>query len=171
MNLRLTDVHADMIALDEMLIEVGGDVTDPGVSAYIDGCFAEMETNAAGVADRYCGLMREKRLRAAAMRDEADRLASLAAAETNAADAMQARLQWFFENHGILNMKTARFNLTMAKHGGKLPLIIPDVRELPASFIDVQPIAKKDEIRAALEAGETVNGATLGERGTSLRIK
>ena len=78
---------------------------------------------------------------------------------------------------GTLNtrkVKGDKFTWTIAKNGGKAPLIIDD--SMPAICLpeeyqlwDVKP--NKDVIRQDLEAGKQLPYARLGERGESLRLR
>ena len=78
---------------------------------------------------------------------------------------------------GTLNtrkVKGDKFTWTIAKNGGKAPLIIDE--DMPAISLpeeyqlwDVKP--NKEVIRQDLEAGKELPYARLGERGESLRLK
>lgn len=78
---------------------------------------------------------------------------------------------------GTLNtrkVKGDKFTWTIAKNGGKAPLIIDE--SMPAICLpeeyqlwDVKP--NKDVIRQDLEAGKQLPYARLGERGESLRLR
>ena len=168
----LTLVSDDMFALEDMLLEVGGDVTEQTVSDFIDAQLAEISSNKEAGVDRYAGLINEMELRSSARKAESKRLADLAATDSNAANRLRARLKWFFEQHGSDKVKTPRFNVTIAKNGGVEPLGLPeDINTLPTEFVEWVPKARTTEIRAALAAGTDIPGVSLGERGTSLRIK
>lgn len=71
-------------------------------------------------------------------------------------------------------IKTAKHQFTIAKNGGKLPVVIYDgiIPELvPEEFRVTKYDFDKDAIRTALENGDFIPFAELGERGESLRIK
>lgn len=52
------------------------------------------------------------------------------------------------------------------------PVIVTDITLLPARFVkQAEPEARKAEIAKALKAGEVVEGATLGNGGTTLAIR
>lgn len=74
----------------------------------------------------------------------------------------------------VRKIKTAKHQFTIAKNGGKLPVVIYD-DVIPEDVPDEYRITKydfdKDAIRAALENGDFIPFAELGERGESLRIK
>lgn len=67
-----------------------------------------------------------------------------------------------------------KFTWSIAKNGGKRPVIFKEgynILAIPERFQswDVKP--DRDEIRQALENGEELDFAILGERGESLRLK
>ncbi len=98
----------------------------------------------------------------------------LASSNENRARLLKDRLKWFFETHNLKTIDTARYRLTLAKNDGKAPLIFDEsvpVNQLPERFQKVSIDANTAAIREALECGEHLNFAQLGERGTSLRIK
>lgn len=71
-------------------------------------------------------------------------------------------------------IKGDRFTWTIAKNGGKRPVVFKEgfnILAIPERFQswDVKP--DREEIRQALEQGEQLDFATLGERGESLRLK
>ena len=66
------------------------------------------------------------------------------------------------------------FTWQIQKNGGKAPLVLSDdfnIMEIPEAFQlwDVKP--NNEAIRKALETGEELSFARLGERGESLRLK
>ena len=71
-------------------------------------------------------------------------------------------------------IKTAKHQFTIAKNGGKLPVVIYDgitPEFVPEEYRVTKYDFDKDAIRAALENGDFIPFAELGERGESLRIK
>lgn len=67
-------------------------------------------------------------------------------------------------------VRTTRFHPRICKNGGKAPVVHDDTapEKLPERFTIKE--RNNSEIRAALEAGEKLSFAQLGERGTHLRI-
>jgi len=87
---------------------------------------------------------------------------------------LKDRLKWFFETHGLKTIETPRYKLQLAKNGGKAPLILDEsvpVAKLPERFQKVSIDPNTMAIREALERGESLEFAMLGERATSMRIK
>jgi len=112
--------------------------------------------------------------RAEVRKAEAKRLMELASTEEKRAKLLKDRLKLFFETHNVKTVETARYRLSLAKNGGKAPLILKDgvlPTELPEHFqrVSIEPNAAA--IREALERGEQLDFAQLGARGTSIRIK
>lgn len=63
------------------------------------------------------------------------------------------------------------FTVSIRKNGGKMPLLFLEGKEVPKEFLKAVYSEDKDKIRAALEAGEVLDFAYLGDRGESLSIK
>lgn len=71
-------------------------------------------------------------------------------------------------------VKGEKFTWAIQKNGGKAPLIINDdvfPFNIPEQYQQVDFDFDRAEIRAALERGEELEFAHLGERGESLRLK
>jgi hypothetical protein len=112
--------------------------------------------------------------RAEVRKAEAKRLIELASTEENRAKLLKDRLKWFFETHKVKTIETARYQLSLARNGGKAPLILKNgvlPTELPEHFQRVSIDPDTAVIREFLEGGEKLNFAVLGDRGTSIRIK
>lgn len=167
----LFEIGADARALDALLEEIEGDISEPEVAAAIDEWLQETGTALETKLDGYAALITERTAKAKARREEAERMTKLARADENLAARLKERLQFFFEEHGIEKRETARFKISLAQNGGKLPLIIDDVS--PDSLPDYYTKRELDResIREALEGGLPLNFARLGERGTSIRIR
>lgn len=63
------------------------------------------------------------------------------------------------------------FTVSIRKNGGKMPLIFNEGVDVPEEYLKAVYSEDKDKIRAALEAGEVLDFAYLGDRGESLSIK
>jgi hypothetical protein len=101
-------------------------------------------------------------------------LLELSQVDENRARLFKDRLKWFFETHNLKTVETARYKLSVQRNGGKSPLIVDQsvlATKLPERFQKVSIDPDTTAIRQALEAGEHLNFAQLGERGTSIRIK
>lgn len=165
------EIADDLRALHDLLAESGGEVT-PETEAAFAAFEAEMLANTSEKLDRYCSLIAELDATAAARKAEAKRLADLARTDERTADSLRERLRWFFETHGLQKQKTARFAVSLVQNGGKPPLVLEcPVEELPAWALSNRPTVNSEAIREALEAGELVPFARIGERGRRISIR
>ncbi|XWK89175.1 MAG: siphovirus Gp157 family protein [Phormidium sp.] len=124
--------------------------------------------------DNYAALIAELEAKAEVRKKEAQRLAKLAASDEKKAAMLKERLKWFFEVNKLKTLETARYKLSLTKSGGKPPLILNDgisPTDLPQKFQKIHVEADKMAIRAALEAGDELDFAHLGDRSSSLRIR
>ena len=174
MSHTLYAIERDLAALDALLSECGGDVTDATAAAAIAAWESDLESNLIGKIDSYCGLIAEIESRANARLAEASRLQSLATTDRKSADALRARLHSAFESRGLPRIQTPRFAVSLVRNGGKAPL---DIRvgadQLPEWAINRETIVtpNKDAIRARLEAGEALEFASMMNRQTRISIK
>src|SRR5262245_34808267 len=97
----LYQIGEDLRAIEELLLEVGGEVSDIDAERAIDQWLAEYGTARDEKVDAYCGLLKEMEARRDARRHERDRLDELAVIDDNAVRRLKERLLWFFEAHGI----------------------------------------------------------------------
>ena len=78
------------------------------------------------------------------------------------------------EGAGLEKLKTTLFTVAIQKNGGVAPMnlcVDLDPKTLPERFQKITVEANSPAIREALESGEKLEFAELGERGTSLLIK
>ena len=167
----LLDISDDIRAIDALLDEVEGDISDPKVAEAIDAWMAEAETNMRTKVDNYAAFITELLGRAKVREEEAKRMAARARVDKAAAASLKGRLLFFFETHGLKKLETDRYKVGVANNGGKQPVQVDLLPELlPKDLQRVTVAADTDEIRAKLAAGEKVEGCYLVPRGTHLRI-
>lgn len=174
MTRTLYEIGSDMAALETLLLESGGDMTDPAVASAIDAWEAELETNLVAKLENYICLIQEIEARADARTAEARRIADLSLADQRASAALRERLRFVFATRNIKPVQTERFRVALAKNGGKAPLDIRvGVDELPAWAVRRETVVTpdKDAIRARIEAGDVLSFASLLERGNRISIK
>lgn len=168
----LLDIADDARALADLLDERDGDITgqEEAVQAFLDETDEALTTK----VDRIAGLIRQLEAYAAARKAEAKRIADLAKTDENRAKWLKGMLLMGLDVAGVDRIDGDRHRVTVAKNGGKVPVVVPDdVAVLPDAFVRtvVKRDADKDAIREALEGGADVPGCSLGERGRSVRIK
>lgn len=174
MSKTLFDLGADAEALDALLTELEGDISDPAVAEAIDAWLQENHDGLEKKLDGYGALIREREAKAEARKAEAARLLELSRTDENMAKRLKERLFFFFDERGVAKKETARFKFSIVSNGGKLPLIIdPETNPEEISvFLQKHTVDfDKDAIRTALENEDVLDFARLGERGRSLRIK
>lgn len=178
MSKSLWEIGADMRALEETIIEADGDISDEETEKIIDGWFAEIGAERDLKLDNYAAFIKMLEARAAVRKAEAQRIMALAAPDENLAARLKARLKEFFENHVGDGEKidTARFKISLVNNGGALPVILDEQivahpEEIPEGYRRVVFQADLNAIREALNNGEELDFARLGERGRHIRIK
>lgn len=168
----LYEIGQDLDALEGLLAEAGGDVSEADAEQAIDAWLAESEGALKEKLDSYGALIREFEERGKARKAEADRLNALASVDTNAAKRLKDRLRWFFEARGIDKVESPRFRFTLANNGGKAPVdVLLPAEALPEWCQRISVSADVEAIRAKLEAGEALEFAALRERGKHVRVK
>ena len=169
--MNLFQITDDMQALDDLLAEVGGDVSDPKVASTVEAWFAELGENLSTKVDNYAALITSMRARADVRRQEAERLARRAQVDEASADWLASRLLSALDARGTKKLETDRYAVSVVGNGGKAPLVV-DV-QVPAEWnrtvTKVEP--DREKIRLALESGQALPFARLGERGKRLSIR
>ena len=170
----LFEITEDLLRLDALLSDLGGDVTDEQLEAEITGWFAELGAERKVKIDNYVMLIAEMEARAEMRAAESERLKALARVDENNARRLRDRLKAHMEACGDTKLETNRFLLSLQKNGGKqrVTILLP-VEQLPEFYTETQVtvVPDLDTIRQALEAGEVLDFARLEPRGTSLRIR
>lgn len=171
----LFEIGDSLTALDQLLAECGGEITDAEAEAAIDEWLAENSAALETKCDGYGALIREYEARAEAREVEARRLMALAGSDNNNAERLRGRLKAFFEFHGIAKLETERFRFSVARNSSR-PLIVPpawerDPAEAPEAFQRRILELDRKAIREAIRNDEETHGACLGAPSTNLRIK
>lgn len=176
MSRTIFDISDDLLALDDLLTENDGEITSDAAGEALEAWFDDLGAERDAKIDNYCRLIASIDARAQARAIEVARLDSLIETDQNAVTRLKAALYNFMVVQGITKLETSLHKLTLAKNGGKPPLIIPDSwREdavnAPEEYHRVFVKLDTEAIRADLLGGDDVPGCAIGERGTHLRIK
>jgi hypothetical protein len=176
MTRSLFDISDDLLALEEILSQVGGEITDDDAGQALERFFNELGAERDQKLDNYGALIRELESRAAGRAEEVTRLEALIASDNNNVKRLKRRLKAFFEIHQIKKLDTRRFRFSVQANGGALPLIMPeewerDPASAPEAFHRARIELDKEAIREAIKNDEETHGAQLGERGNHLRIR
>lgn len=108
-----------------------------------------------------------------AVKEEADRLTKRAKTIDNQVTHMKDTLLMFLKAAGRDKAGDAVIKASIAKNGGKAPLIvdITDVLNIPQEFQKVTVTANNEAIRDALEHGVELDWARIGEKGEHINIR
>lgn len=121
-------------------------------------------------ADDYCYVMSSIKGRSDVVAREINRLKAIEDRLTNTYKRMESALK---DSMTALNRKTIETDLhtiKVVKNGGKAPLIMDG--DVPEWYLktEVKQSPDNEKIRKALENGELLTFAHLGDRGTHLKI-
>ena len=165
----LFDISEDIRLLEESL-EVAEDIQQEEIiQDFLDDAQGELEVK----LDNYAEFLKEREARAAALKKRAKEMVELADSEAKLCDRLKKNLDWFLQENDIRKVETDRHKITICKNGGKLPIGFTDLppEQMPERFQEVKVDVNVEAVREALEAGEVLGFAALGERGTHIRIK
>ncbi len=166
----LIEISQDLLAFKSLIDECDTDIT-PQIEAAMDAWFAELDVLRTDKLDNYAALIREMTLRAAARREEKERLDKRIRVDENTVARLKERLKMFFEMQGLRTVETRRYKLTLCNNGGVTPLNVEaDADKLPEEFQRWEVYPDTAKLRKALEGGVKVDGVQLMERGKHLRI-
>lgn len=123
-------------------------------------------------ADGYAKIIKELLGDAEKIKKEKQRLEVRQKAFENRAELLKNNLQNTLKQIGKTKFKTELFSFNIQKNGGKLPLIIDDIEEVPNEYFKhTEKELDNTKIREAIDSGKEISFAHYGEQGESLRIK
>lgn len=170
----LYDISDDLRALLELLDESGGELT-PETEPVFDQFFAELQSSQGEKLDSYIGVMRQFEMEASAAKAEAEQWAKKAQVKTNAVTRLKDRLKLHLETTGQQKVQTASGRvIAVQANGGGEPVnvsFVIDMDEVPDQFKKVRVDLDVNAIREFLQGGGNLLFASLGARGTHLRIR
>lgn len=172
------DISADLQALDDLLSDIGGEVTDEETEKAIDSWLAELGAERDSKLEAYAYLIAENEARALALKQEATRLKARRDAVENKVARLKERLKVYLELNGIDKIKTDLFTFALQQSGGKpkvnlVAFYAENPVELPEGLRRVKFEADLESIREKLEAEEewVSQYAELQKPGRHLRIR
>jgi hypothetical protein len=154
---KLFTISDDLLALENLLDEIGGDVTDESAELAIDTWLAELKDEASNKLENYGHLIKVLESEAEALKLEADRLKAKQKTAENKAARLKSRLETFLKLNGIDKIQSKTFTFALQKAGGKPRFILSDEftdtpEELPAHLRRVKYEPDLVAIRAEVEA-------------------
>ena len=173
----LHQITVELEDLDELIDSIEGEEITPELEAAVhqlleqrDGTYEQWLIK----VDNYCAAITNRHALSKQRKAEAERLSKLAATDSKRVDWMKAQLKSCLESQGVKNLSLHRFQLTISKNGGVLPLKLAcEVAQLPIQFQRIEVSADNSAIRKALESGDIAAQqiAQFGERETHLRVR
>lgn len=123
-------------------------------------------------AENYAKIMKNISGDIEKLKAEEKRIANRRKSLENNVDVMKQKLFETMKTTGKEKFKTPLFSFSIAKNGGKLPIVIDvDYASLPDDLVVVDKKPNLESIRSLLEAGGECKIAHFGERKESLRIR
>lgn len=170
----LFEIGDDLIALDNLLDETGGELANPEVETAISTWFAELAQAESTKLAGYVGYIRQLDMEMEAAKQFAAHFTAKAKTRENRTRWLKDRMKDYLAQTNRTKVQTADGQtIAVQKNGGKAPIEhdVVDPNELPDRFTKTIRQADNDAIRAALESGESLGFARLLPVGTHLRIR
>ena len=147
---------------------------DPDTDAEaLAGTLESLDYDIEEKADAYAAVIGELNNDVAKIDAEIKRLTARKKTISGNADRIKQNLQDTMTAIGKKKIKTALHTISVAKNGGKVPLVIDDIDidDLPDIFVNVEKSINKNIIREYLEKGGELEYARFGEPGYHLTIR
>lgn len=171
----LFQIGEDLRALDALIDEVGGEVTDPAVCAAWEEWQQELADNEAVKLDSCINMIRQWEMEAAAAKAEADQYIAKARTRENRMAWMKSNIKLHLESTGRKRVLTATNRaIWIQGDGGRSPVVIAsdlDPSKTPDELAIIRRTPDREAIRDYLEGGGVLDFAVIGERGCHLKIK
>jgi hypothetical protein len=195
----LFDIGDDLVAIEQLMEERDGDISDPEVQATLEQWIASGEGELSWKADRYATFWQKQEAEAAAAKAMMEQYKMAAQVRENRAAALKKRFQEFMVAMGRDSVDTeSGRKLCLQKNGGvepmpinevvviaalecycavpartdvKVPTGIVDASSEMAPFIKVTLSLDNAKVREHLKAGGKLCFAELQERGKHIRIR
>jgi hypothetical protein len=169
--MRLWEIGNELMALSSLLDESDGELPKEFEDT-LDGWFAGIGDDQADKLADYAAVIRKMQTEAAVAHAEAEQFLMKERFRLNTAERLKARIKEYMEGTNQQKCPTSDGRLfRIQANGGKLPLLIADPKLIPDEYkYTPEPVADNEKIRQAIESGEVLPFASIGERGTHLRI-
>ena len=174
--MRLYEYDEELKKIELALEEFSKDGEIPEEAAkHIEEWIASVESGKAKKLDGYVNLIRKYEAMAGAANEEAMRYQRIRSRADDFAEGLECRLMDYLKNTGQKSVETATGRkITLAGNGGEQPVVftgkVEDLAKHDPGCVNFKATPNLTAIRKKLLAGEEVPNATLGERGTYLRI-
>lgn len=165
----LFDISEDIRLLESILDDTEDTEQEEIIKQFLTESKGELKVK----LDNYAEFIFEREARAAALTERVKRMQELAQTEENLVKRLKQNLQWYLESNELKKLETDRHKLSIAKNGGKAPLIFDDTQpeQVDPKYRKVRYEYNRETIRKDLEAGKELSFAAVGEHGKHLRIR
>lgn len=165
----ISETIGAMIAASEAAMEAGDEAAAAAFEEHVQALMPVLQERA---GDFFRAIL-EFEANASAKEAEAKRLRESAGRDKRTAEALRKRIKEAMQRTGTNRLPTPIGDFRVQRNGGAQPLDIPDDAGdyLPDHLVRIERVPDKARIRAALEAGEQVDGCVLQDRGWSLIMR
>jgi len=156
----LFDIGADFEALESLLQELDGDISDPAAAAAVDAWFSEFEKSLADKADSYIWLIKKWESERAVAKEESERMRKQAQVRDNRIDSLKKRMLDFMEFTRRTLIETSKGRkIAIQNNGGNQPIDwAPGVVDWVCSCATAGEVAI-DPVKVIARDGVTVDTA------------
>ncbi len=172
----LYQLTEEVKALDDLLVEQGGDVSEGAAGQTLERWAQEYQWALAVKIDAYGEFHRNLEAQAAALDEEIKRLRARKEAVENRAQRLLDLAKFSMERLQLRKLEGTKFTIGLQRVGGKDPVeVLVNAEALPEGYRRTQILidADKEKIRAGLEGKDPAleGKARLGQRGEYVRIR
>lgn len=164
--MRLHDLTEQYQVLEDMMYD--GETDEQVIRDTMEAIFGEIEDKAESYAIIITGMEADIK----ALKAEKDRLAARQQRLENRQNILKTTLMENMKAIGKTKIKTSLFTISVAKNGGKEPLVIDgDIDDIPGRFLIPQPPKVNGDAVRVLLTDRQVDWAHLEPRGEHLGIR
>lgn len=169
----LFDIGRDWAAFDELIEELGGDISHPDVELAVTEWFAELSYDEGAKLDNWIGYIRQLEMEAAVAKSESDQFARKAKTREQRIAFLKHRMKLHLELGGRKEVTTPTGRRVYIQTNSSSGLIYADdlnLDQVPEEFVVVRREVHENSVKAALKEGRQLEFARFAERGSHLRI-
>lgn len=171
----LFSIHEDLIQLDNLIEEIGGDVTDPAVDATITSWFNELMDNEGDKLAGYIAYIQQLDMEESRAREIAREWGIKASSREKRVKWLKTRIMDYAKRTNRTEIKTSSgYKLCIQKNGGKAPFELVEgftVENIPDEFTKTTKSVDFEKIQSAIDAGNTPAFIKVKEVGFHVRIR